>query len=380
MLSVMMFLVFASFGVNIAVGSYFLILAKNKIEAPVFSLWASSCFVYCLGLAFSVVGVLPDVSSVFYFIASYLLLAGFLRLNSGSAKLNTRRWARVTPAAGVTAIVLMAIFTQYHQAFASAAIAVVFLLCLRVFNASQDHVLPGIRRFFRAVLAVHAGVMACQSVMLAYNEWAQLGSVMQNFTGVSIAAHIALCITTSVLLPFFIITQQKHKWETLANIDELTGLFGRRAFIRQANERLAKEDAMSCSLMVIDIDHFKTINDEYGHPTGDSVLKVIASELHSELDDSQIIGRLGGEEFAILVSDESRLEAFKLADVLRKKIETLEIKEGNASVSVTISIGMTFSTSIEDTWHSLFNRADTELYNAKSRGRNQISPRLQVVA
>jgi diguanylate cyclase (GGDEF)-like protein len=132
--------------------------------------------------------------------------------------------------------------------------------------------------------------------------------------------------------------------------------------------------------LVIDIDHFKTINDKYGHPTGDRVLNTIASELNGALSDSHIIGRLGGEEFAIFVSGESRLQTFQLADTLRRKVEMLSIQDGEDEVSVTISIGMTFSNSVEDSWHSLFNTADTELYNAKARGRNQISPRFQVVA
>lgn len=131
--------------------------------------------------------------------------------------------------------------------------------------------------------------------------------------------------------------------------------------------------------MVIDVDHFKTINDKYGHPTGDRVLKVIANELRNEVEDTHIVGRLG-EEFAILVSNVSKLQTFKLADVLRRKVEALEIAADNEIITVTISIGMTFSSNVEETWHTLFNRADTELYNAKARGRNQISPRLQVVA
>lgn len=81
-----------------------------------------------------------------------------------------------------------------------------------------------------------------------------------------------------------------------------------------------------------------------------------------------------------MVSNVSKLETFKLADVLRRKVEALQIAADNEIITVTISIGMTFSSNVEETWHTLFNRADTELYSAKARGRNQISPRLQVVA
>ena len=85
-----------------------------------------------------------------------------------------------------------------------------------------------------------------------------------------------------------------NKWKNLANYDGLTGLYGRRAFIRQALEQLAQRDESPCTLMVIDVDHFKTINDKYGHPTGDRVLKVIANELRNEVEDTHIVGRLRG--------------------------------------------------------------------------------------
>lgn len=383
MTTIMMLLVFASLGVNIAVGIYFLVLAKRDISTPVFILWAFSCFTYCLGLVVNVAGALPGSPQICYFLASCLLLAGFYRLEDKKPSTNVPRVLNQRVAwctAGVAAIAVSAFFTPYYQAIASGAIAVVFGLCFLAFSVHKQGSLTGVRQFFRAILITHALVMVCQSIMLGYSEWAGLNSAVQTWAAVSIAAHIALCIITSVLLPFILVYQQKQKWQTLANVDELTGVYGRRAFIGKLNELLSDQGRDNCSLMVIDIDHFKTINDKYGHPTGDRVLNTIASELNKALSDSHIIGRLGGEEFAIFVSGESKLQTFQLADTLRRKVETLSIKDGKDEVSVTISIGMTFSNSVEDTWHSLFNTADTELYNAKARGRNQISPRFQVVA
>ncbi len=376
----MIFLVFASMSVNIAVGIYFLVLAKRNISAPVFTLWALSCFSYTAGMIVNIAGVVPGMPQVFYFTASCLLLAGFSCLAKKRPSLSFEKKHFAGAIAGITIISASALITSYYEAIASGAIAIVFLLCFLNFRVESKQALSGVRRFFRAILIVHAAVMILQSYMLAYGVSTGQGTVIQTWKAISIAAHIALCIITSVLLPFILVFQQKQKWKTLANVDELTGVYGRRAFIGKVSDKLAEKYRDSCSLMVIDIDHFKKINDKYGHPTGDRVLNVIASELNGALNENHIIGRLGGEEFAVLVSGESRINTFQLADTLRKKIETLSIKDGKDSVSVTISIGMTFSNSAEDTWHSLFNTADSELYNAKARGRNQISPRLQVVA
>lgn len=380
MISLMMFLVFASLTVNIAVGCYFFALAKSQIETRVFSLWAASCFIYSLGMAFNVTGLLSDIASLFYFVASFLLLDGFLLLNDSVIAARLKVMSRYALGAGTVAIVLAIIFSRHHQAVASFAISTMFLMSSVSFSVQQGQTLHAVRSFFKALLMVHAIVMVCQSGLLAFGEKLVIESTLHEITGVGIAAQIALCIITSVLLPFIVVLQQKEKWQNLANYDGLTGLCGRRAFIRQALKLLAQRDESPCTLMVIDIDHFKTINDKYGHPTGDRVLKVIATELRNEVQDTHIIGRLGGEEFAILVSNVSKLETFKLADVLRRKVEALEIAADNEVITVTISIGMTFSSNVEETWHTLFNRADTELYNAKARGRNQISPRLQVVA
>ena len=133
-------------------------------------------------------------------------------------------------------------------------------------------------------------------------------------------------------------------------------------------------------MLIVDIDHFKHINDEFGHAAGDKVLKEVVDKLKQELRKGDLIGRLGGEEFAILLPDTSPKDTHALADRLRSKVENLTLTLEKKTVKVTISIGMTFSDKLDETWHSMFNRADIELYKAKNRGRNQISPRSPIAA
>ena len=154
--------------------------------------------------------------------------------------------------------------------------------------------------------------------------------------------------------------------------DTLTGLPNRLAY----NERLAVEYARwqrlgrSLSLVVLDIDKFKSINDSWGHQAGDRVLKYLARELSSQVRAQDFFGRYGGEEFVLVLPDTNRAGALKLAENLRRHIERCSFKYKHRPVAVTISCGIAELTPKETTLHA-FERADTCLYAAKNNGRNR---------
>ena len=154
--------------------------------------------------------------------------------------------------------------------------------------------------------------------------------------------------------------------------DTLTGLPNRLAY----NERMAMEHArwmrsgQHMSLVVLDIDRFKSINDTWGHQAGDRVLKYLARELSSQIRAQDFFGRFGGEEFVLILPDTHRAGALKLADSLRRHIEACRFKFKDQPVSVTISCGVAEFTAKEAPAHA-FERADTCLYAAKNNGRNR---------
>lgn len=154
--------------------------------------------------------------------------------------------------------------------------------------------------------------------------------------------------------------------------DTLTGLPNRLAY----NERLAVEYARwqraksTMSLVVLDIDKFKTINDTWGHQAGDRVLKYLARELSSQVRAQDFFGRYGGEEFVLVLPDTNRGGALKLADNLRRHIEGCGFKYKDQPVAVTISCGIAELQPNETALHA-FERADTCLYAAKNNGRNR---------
>jgi len=165
-----------------------------------------------------------------------------------------------------------------------------------------------------------------------------------------------------------VITQSKE----VSDIDALTYLFNRRATIRELQDEVlrAVRYGTNLSVSIIDVDHFKAINDTYGHTVGDKVLQQVAAQLRDGIRSPDIIGRYGGEEFIIILPnsglDAAGEQAARLCKIMSS--EPLHIKEH--SIPVTISVGVAELRIGKDTWDGLLNRADDAMYEAKKRGRN----------
>ncbi|MCQ4088298.1 sensor domain-containing diguanylate cyclase [Saccharibacillus sp. JS10] len=157
--------------------------------------------------------------------------------------------------------------------------------------------------------------------------------------------------------------------ETLASTDPLTGLHNRRFFQDCLRGELlaAKDHKAPLSLLIIDIDHFKNINDTYGHPVGDFVLIELARLLRKTAGSRSICARFGGEEFVVLLPTLHSAEALKVAEQIRSAIEQTPL--GLHQVTVSIGAETSLSDSTEET---LIERADLALYHAKSSGRNRV--------
>lgn len=153
--------------------------------------------------------------------------------------------------------------------------------------------------------------------------------------------------------------------------DELTGLHNRRHFMRSL-DRLA-DQAGSFSVLLIDIDHFKTINDIFGHPTGDEVLVTLTRELAEAVRTDDIVARVGGEEFGVLLPGTPQDEAGAIAEVMRRRVQEHRWASPLEGHTVTISIGVAGTSRGEYVVTSrLMARADRALYRAKTQGRNQV--------
>ncbi len=162
----------------------------------------------------------------------------------------------------------------------------------------------------------------------------------------------------------------------LAITDSLTGLHNRRYLQSHLSALLSERQARGkgLSLCVLDIDHFKNVNDSYGHDAGDEVLREFAMRLRKHVRGVDLLARFGGEEFVVAMPDTDAVMAFHAADRIRRAIETegFSIHKGTRTISVTCSIGMAGMMADESSADSLIKRADEALYQAKKTGRNKV--------
>lgn len=162
--------------------------------------------------------------------------------------------------------------------------------------------------------------------------------------------------------------------EVMAETDPLTGVGNRRYFMSRGEEslKLAQRLGQPLSLVMLDIDHFKKINDSKGHATGDLVIQHVAGLCKARLRETDILGRIGGEEFAVVLMGAEPEQAFMMAEQLRKAIADSVIRTPEGEISFTASFGVAIQNSETSHLEVLLHQADIALYQAKETGRNRV--------
>jgi diguanylate cyclase (GGDEF)-like protein len=162
--------------------------------------------------------------------------------------------------------------------------------------------------------------------------------------------------------------------EKLATTDSLTGLYNRRHFLASAGAEWSRFQRYyrSVSVLMIDIDHFKSVNDRYGHAVGDEAICAVARGCLDGKRKSDVVGRLGGEEFAMLLPETNLTYAEKVAERIRKKIAAQTLATHGVSFKLTVSIGVAEATVSMSGFDALMHAADQALYQAKAEGRNRV--------
>lgn len=211
------------------------------------------------------------------------------------------------------------------------------------------------------------GTMDVQTKVQAF-ELGAVDYVTKPFDAVELKARVRSALRTK---------RYHDLLTTKAQIDALTGLWNRGYL----NDRLAVEMSvlerkdLPVAVAMVDIDHFKPVNDTYGHPFGDAVIQRIAEVLGNMSRDSDVVCRYGGEEFAIILRDTPSAGAVTVAERMRKAVETLQLTCGKTPVPVTVSIGVAGSDRVgnaTDSGEHLLEAADRALYRAKEAGRNRV--------
>jgi diguanylate cyclase (GGDEF)-like protein len=229
-----------------------------------------------------------------------------------------------------------------------------------------------------AVLAVKVGIAALCVNLAMEATMAWLGLLPYKFSEAvkmifimspSVAFLVGFVAYMVVGFAIYDLSRERGEFERLSRTDQLSGLSNRRAFLDTFEIADRKEKA----LLVFDIDHFKAINDRFGHSAGDLVIVSVAEVLSSVFTLHARAARIGGEEFAVLLCDRSLAEAMALAEIARMRVEALRLPHEDETITLTMSCGVT-TLLPEEGFTSAFSRADRALYKAKHGGRNSVVP------
>jgi diguanylate cyclase (GGDEF)-like protein len=190
------------------------------------------------------------------------------------------------------------------------------------------------------------------------------------------AAAMALLVQTAMAQNYLARYKSRQMLELLSNTDPMTNTSNRRHFMPlcQGAVRQARRLRYPVSLLSLDIDHFKRINDTYGHPTGDLVIRRLADICRQAARrQSDVVARLGGEEFGILLPGTGLAQAVAIAELIRARVETTSVQGfDHADIDFTVSLGVTELCREDTGEEDLFRRADKALYEAKANGRNRV--------
>jgi diguanylate cyclase (GGDEF)-like protein len=225
------------------------------------------------------------------------------------------------------------------------------------------------------MLFAHGALFLLRTPLVTLLPW-QPSNNMYGSVWLTVLSFEALLFTISIA--FILLAMAKERTElrhrTAAMVDPLTGIANRRAFLHDAGQ-LAKRHSSNprpTAVLLIDLDHFKTVNDRFGHALGDRVLEMFTDAARQSIRASDLIGRLGGEEFAAVLYDTSRDKAVAAAERMRETFARIAQDVGGRPVCATVSIGLVHCEEAILDVPELLAQADQALYFAKENGRNRV--------
>ncbi len=218
------------------------------------------------------------------------------------------------------------------------------------------------------------------ALLLRQNAVNQKALAQERRAGTLQTIVIVLSLLLLALLTILVLHQRRsaRHMRSLAMTDELTGAPNRRAVLSHLGAQLQRGAARACSILIIDIDHFKSINDQHGHPIGDVTLRLCTAKIRKAAEPA-FLGRLGGEEFVVVLPDTDLYQAQLIAEQIRIEVPSIDLSRWLGGRRITVSIGVATST-VEDTVSTMLRRADAALYTAKHAGRNCVRTDVAVEA
>ena len=319
-------------------------------------------------------GVLPDFVAILF--ANALLLSGFaLDASALWQQAGRRVWRRwLLPALGVAIGVYASAWLL--QVAASGRIAIASIAASFFFLAGAAALGRGwrggslLRRYLVLLMLVLTVAVLGRGLLALAPDWADPLTVQ----AVGMFALYLMMLGNAFGYLLLAREQEQGELARLEVVDSLTDVPNRRGFYTALTPwiALARRPGMPTSLIILNLDQFKRVNDSYGHSAGDMVLKAMVDVCKKQLRDSDQMGRLGGAEFAILLPRTALEDASMVAERIRQAVAAQPVKAEKAIINMTASLGVT-TIRAEDSTVSLFKRADEALQAAKKAGRNRVA-------
>ena len=344
--------------------------------------WAAALLVNAIGhLLIMLRGLIPDVLSIV--VGNLMLSSVFVGLIAAVYQFQGRpvRWPLLL-APPALVLVFVSVFIDNFPArvsFVGLAIGLQAIWALLTALSHRNVTVGRGQWLLVAGLALEALVLGGRAVV-ALSTHSDATSILQSsaLQTLTFLATFSVVLVSSVGFVFMSRDRADENNRVLAALDPLTGVANRRSLIAALDRDVARAQRMRepMALMMVDIDHFKDVNDQYGHPAGDRVLCSVVNVLRQRVRAQDLVGRYGGEEFMVLLPDTGLVGAEQLARELCKAVEESRCPADGVpgpGIAVTVSIGV-FGGRLEsgDSWDMLIAAADRALYQAKNNGRNRV--------
>ena len=226
------------------------------------------------------------------------------------------------------------------------------------------------------MLFAHGALYLLRTPFGAMLPWSPAGNQMFASVWLSVLSFEALLFTIAIAFILLAMAKERteHRHKTAALVDPLTGVANRRAFLQDGEALLKRQttDPRPMAVMLLDLDNFKSINDRFGHAVGDRVLELFADVASGSLRRVDLFGRLGGEEFAVLLRDTTRERALAVAEQIRADFAAAAREFQGQPIAATVSIGIVISHDAVLDLSAMLAHADHALYCAKDSGRNRV--------
>ncbi|WP_213994626.1 GGDEF domain-containing protein [Arsukibacterium sp.] len=371
--------IMVALAINFIVGVYLYLLYRRKPKDRCFKLWSFSCVCFVLGSGLVVLRYYPFPEVLTFFIADSLLLLAPLYVLAGLVQFSRfrytkRRRRQAFAALAFTLLVLLASYQQPGLISVAVALAIGITFCLCALLLQRSVITePSFSRTLQIVFIVHALVMFGQAALIMFN-WQQLNMHGLPETSIyTLLSHILLTTFTALLLPWLSFLKLERKLTLRSQRDGLTRLANREHFFNQIERYWQQHPSIPAVLMMIDIDFFKGVNDTFGHAVGDRAIALVAKLLSKQLRSNDIIGRIGGEEYAALLIDIDEQTALRISERLCQQVAAQLQYIDDAKVELTISIGMVHVVPAQHKHTAAFKIADEALYASKQAGRNTVT-------